>query len=452
MPGYSKNKRINTINIALGLFFLLWPSYAFTQNAFVSNGANINIIGPGTQTGNLGIAVIGDYLNLNDGLTDASIELDGGSMLVSGDWTNNANNTVFTYFTANKQDGYVTLENNTSTQLINGNSPTFFENLIVNGNRKTLMVDSCSVDGSLFVNSPFDLNTNMFTIKNPSPMGIVYRSGFIKSETTPGNYSYLKWDIGSGTGTYNIPFGSDNLAGNNDLDFKISLKTPMNGGDFIKFATYPTDPYNYPLPTGADPLETEVKKVVDRFWIINLSDPTNRPDVDLVFSFSDEDIDPVYNSLNLQDLKAIRNNTVLGKWLDIEPLGSSSGHQVTVNNVSGTDLFEFWTLINEPGPLADLFTPDAFSPNGDGINDNFLPVFHVDFEVINYTFIIYNRWGQEIFKTSDPTQGWNGYAKGTQEPVIGVYSWVIIVKGKSANNREGEGETKKYVGKVTLVK
>ncbi len=452
MPGYFKNKIINTTSFTLGLIFLLWSSFAFSQNAFVSNGANISVIGSGTQTGNLGIAIIGDYLNLNDGLTDASIELDGGHIFVSGNWTNDANNTVFTSFTFNKQDGFVTLDNNIGAQFIGGNNPTFFENLIVNGSRKTLMVDSCSVDGSLFIDAPFDLNTNTFTIKNQSPMGIVYRSGFIKSETTPGNYSYLKWNIGSGTGTYNIPFGSDNLAGNNDLDFKITVKTPMGANDFIKFATYPTDPFNYPLPTGADPLETEVKKVVDRFWIINPNNSATRPDVDLVFSFSDEDVNPTFNSLNLQNLKAIRNNTNIGKWLDMNPVGSSSGHQVTVNNISGTDLFSFWTLINEPGPLADLFTPDAFSPNGDGVNDYFLPVFHVDFEILDYTFIIYNRWGQEVFKTKDPTLGWNGYAKGSQEPVIGVYSWVIIVKGKSKNNKDAEGETKKYVGMVTLFK
>jgi gliding motility-associated-like protein len=447
------NHRLRILSLFTGLVIvLLIPQIVFAQEALVNQGANISVVGPGNQSGNVGIAVVGNYYNLNDGTNDASIELAGGHMLVTGDWTNDANNTVFTYFSGSKMDGYVTLANPATPQIITGIRPTFFENLVVSRSRKTLMIDSCSVDGALFVDAPFVLNANTFTIKNPSPAGINYQSGFIKSETMPGSYSTLRWNIGSGTGGYNIPFGSDKGTGNNDLNLYMDIATPMNPNDYIDFATYPTDYYNYPLPIGADPLETEAKKVVDRFWIIKTSDVNTRPDASLVFTFTSDDVNPVYNSLNLQQLKAARNNTLLGKWLDMEPKGNAVGNQVFVNNISGNDLYESWILLNLPGPLADVFMPDAFSPNGDGINDVFLPVFHVDFEVINYTFIIFNRWGKEVFKTNNVNEGWDGKPIDSDEVVIGVYSWVIIVQGKSKYDTNAEGESKRYMGKVTVFK
>lgn len=434
----------------LGLLgMLVIPMLSSSQEALVNDGA-ITVIGPSTQGGNVGIAVLGNFVNHING----QIELAGGHIFVNGDWTNNnANNYVFTNFTGTKQDGFVSLWHQTNQQIIGGFTATHFENLIVSRSRKALTIDNCSVDGTLFVDAPFILNANTFIINNPSPAGINYQSGFIKSETLPGGYSMLRWRIGSTTGTFSIPFGTDNLTAFNDLNFAIDVLTPMNDSDYIDFATYPSDFYNYPLPTGASPMETEPGKVVDRFWIIKASDFLNRPDVNLIFTYTSDDVNPAYNTLNLQQLKASRNNTNLGKWLDMPPVGNSISNTVIANSISGGDFFESWTLLNLPGPLTDLFTPDAFSPNGDGLNDVFRPVFQVDFEVIKYDFYIYNRWGNVMFHTTDENIGWNGIKAGNgSEPVIGVYSWVIVVKGKSKYNNEAEGETKKYVGKVTLFK
>lgn len=438
------------------LYSIIWfcaiflcPILGHSQHALINEGANISVIGPGNQSSNVGIAALGNFINNPNG----SIELAGGHILVTGDWSNNANNTVFTNSTGTNQDGFVSLWHQTTPQIIEGTNPTRFENLILSKSRKTLDIDNSSVNGTLYIDAPFVLNANTFIINNPSPAGINYKSGFIKSETLPGLYSMIRWRIGSTTGTYSLPFGSDNLLPNNDLNFGIEILTAMNDSDYIDFATYPTDFYNFPLPLGASNLETEPGKVVDRYWIIKTNDFISRPDVNLTFTFTKEDVDPSYNTLNLQELKASRNNTNLGQWLDMAPIGTSAGNIVIANNISGNDLFESWTLLNIPGPLAEIFTPDAFSPNGDGLNDEFRPVFQVDFEVIEYNLYIYSRWGNEVFHTSDENIGWNGITTGTQgEPVIGVYTWIIVVKGKSKYNDEAEGETKKHVGRVTLFK
>lgn len=69
-----------------------------------------------------------------------------------------------------------------------------------------------------------------------------------------------------------------------------------------------------------------------------------------------------------------------------------------------------------------VFIPNAFSPNGDGINDEFKPV--ADCQVV-YSMQIFNKWGTIVFSTTDITEGWDGTFNGG--PVqYGKYSYVIF--------------------------
>jgi gliding motility-associated-like protein len=69
-----------------------------------------------------------------------------------------------------------------------------------------------------------------------------------------------------------------------------------------------------------------------------------------------------------------------------------------------------------------VFLPNAFTPNGDGINDVFRPLNAVKADGLE--FLVYNRWGQLLFKTDNWKQGWNGKLKGQLQP-SGVYVWMI---------------------------
>jgi gliding motility-associated-like protein len=71
-----------------------------------------------------------------------------------------------------------------------------------------------------------------------------------------------------------------------------------------------------------------------------------------------------------------------------------------------------------------FYLPNAFSPDGDGLNDEFKPVEKYDF-VETYQLSIYNRWGQLIFVTSDISQGWDGTFKGNPVPG-GSYVYRIV--------------------------
>jgi len=59
-----------------------------------------------------------------------------------------------------------------------------------------------------------------------------------------------------------------------------------------------------------------------------------------------------------------------------------------------------------------LWLPNAFTPNGDGLNDAFGPVHHCFTGFFFYEFSVYNRWGQRIFDTDDPEKQWDGRWKG----------------------------------------
>lgn len=79
--------------------------------------------------------------------------------------------------------------------------------------------------------------------------------------------------------------------------------------------------------------------------------------------------------------------------------------------------------VNEIICYCDIFVPNSFTPNNDEMNEIFKPA--ICPEIRFYTLRIFNRWGQEIFTSDNPANGWNGRHGGKDSP-MGVYTWVII--------------------------
>jgi gliding motility-associated-like protein len=67
--------------------------------------------------------------------------------------------------------------------------------------------------------------------------------------------------------------------------------------------------------------------------------------------------------------------------------------------------------------LCKIFVPGAFTPNGDGLNDEFR-IFGTGL-VTQFNLKIFNRYGQVVFETSDKTKGWDGKFKGQASPKSG---------------------------------
>lgn len=91
----------------------------------------------------------------------------------------------------------------------------------------------------------------------------------------------------------------------------------------------------------------------------------------------------------------------------------------------------------------DIDMPTAFSPNGDNHNDVFRPVGSALY-VRDFDLAIWNRWGEEVFRSTDPSLGWDGTSKG-QAAQTGVYAYVLTYK--NFNN-----ESKILKGNLTLLR
>lgn len=78
-----------------------------------------------------------------------------------------------------------------------------------------------------------------------------------------------------------------------------------------------------------------------------------------------------------------------------------------------------------------LDMPNAFSPNGDGINDIYKAKEGYQ-SLVEFNAYIFNRWGQKLYEWNDPAGGWDGKYKGT-DVKDGVY--YVLVKAKGADGR-----------------
>ncbi|WP_372752083.1 gliding motility-associated C-terminal domain-containing protein [Labilibaculum sp.] len=77
-----------------------------------------------------------------------------------------------------------------------------------------------------------------------------------------------------------------------------------------------------------------------------------------------------------------------------------------------------------------IFVPNAFTPNGDGVNDTFGPIITGDIAGEEIEMFVYNRWGELIYEFTDLGRGWDGTYKG-KNVKMGVYVWILLVKGKA---------------------
>ena len=77
-------------------------------------------------------------------------------------------------------------------------------------------------------------------------------------------------------------------------------------------------------------------------------------------------------------------------------------------------------VVTKGGCPANLFFPNAFTPDGDGKNDYFRPKGFIP--LAYYHLIVYNRYGQKVFETSDYSSGWDGNINGTPQET-GTYVW-----------------------------
>ncbi len=92
-------------------------------------------------------------------------------------------------------------------------------------------------------------------------------------------------------------------------------------------------------------------------------------------------------------------------------------YEVTVSNRCGSVIdFVYLEFVD----CSNVWVPNAFTPNGDGKNDIFLP--ETDQQLQDYTIRIFDRYGHLVFISNDPGFGWDGTVNG-EDAESGTYTW-----------------------------
>ncbi len=237
------------------------------------------------------------------------------------------------------------------------------------------------------------------------------------SAPTPSVSSWL-WSFGTGDAS---TVKSPTYIYKNPGTFTVSLTAVSDKGckntstkpDYILVHPKPKANFNFTPPTGTDFLNPEVAfhntsaGYDNAAW--NLGDGTLTGDVNPTHTYADT--------------------------------GSYLVKLVVSTLYNCEDNVSMLVKVNE---ISTLYVPNAFTPDGNSLNDLFVPV---SIELYDFKMMIFDRWGEKIFESAITNEGWNGKYKGaTCEE--GVYVYKIEYK---AMNGPVKRRTQTMVGHVTLL-
>ncbi len=480
------------------LALLLWALGVEAQILY-NNGANISVTNGGIvtvngdfqnaegETDNAGYVLIEGSL-----INDASLTGLGSStglFEVHQDWYNNG------VFVADQS----TVLLNTANQFIAGNVPSNFYNLTLDGTGiKTQAVDA-TVANKLALND-IELATEMYSMSvlSPDPFAISRGSGFVSSlldgalyRNTNSTDVYL-FPTGSSLGTFRYrpieitpSTANDHTYGvrmvNNDPNFDAYDRAIL---DPEKLCAINPDFYHFIYrDLGDDPaevkmffdaaedgqwnkmahwqnvpqwesMEPEVPGFDAGFSTISVEDWNDYVERPFALGAGTPDLDagPDVEIINgesiilMPDYIGASIDSVYwypAAFLDCDDCltveaspTSTTDFVVSVKDVNGCLVADSVLVNVKP---ARLIIPNAFSPNGDGVNDVFKPL-NLNLETASLS--IYNRWGELLFETNVIGEAWDGTYKG--EPVeLGVYMYHLEYRfiGESYTQFKGENVT-----------
>ncbi|MFH0867133.1 MAG: PKD domain-containing protein [Bacteroidota bacterium] len=223
------------------------------------------------------------------------------------------------------------------------------------------------------------------------------------------------WNFGDGTFS---PDYTINHTYNNQGNYLVNLTVAYGDSICILDTIIHIDAYNW---TVADFIYNPTNPSLVNPIVVFQDQSTNV--VSWYWNFGDGNVSTVQNPVNIYQQS--------GSYIITLITSNDAGCPDTTNKtiyVSPKDLIKF---------------PDAFTPNGDGSNDEFLPFYSGSFDWIE--FRIFNRWGEMVFETTDITQGWDGTFKGEPQQEA-TFSYYILAKPTNSEN------TCLIKGTVTLVR
>lgn len=128
-------------------------------------------------------------------------------------------------------------------------------------------------------------------------------------------------------------------------------------------------------------------------------------------------------------------------------VNGSSTYQATIYDLVTCSKFKAIFYVQDISLISDsdILVPNAFTPNGDRLNDDFTPIVNEYMEVVDYSLSVFNRWGNRVFYTNDFEENW----KPEGQEASDVYIWFLDMEIK---NCKGESSFYKKSGDLTLIR
>ena len=165
----------------------------------------------------------------------------------------------------------------------------------------------------------------------------------------------------------------------------------------------------------------EVERPIDPSELIRRSAP-------LIITFRANALNADYYQWNIYrgSDRILQRNEAQHQYTFNEPgsyravVGMSNSHGCQLDSV------EFLISVSE----SMLTVPNVFTPNGDGMNDEFRVVYR---SIKEFHCWVYNRWGHKVYEWTDPSKGWDGTIGG-RPAAEGAYYYVIRAFGTDAES------------------
>jgi gliding motility-associated-like protein len=123
------------------------------------------------------------------------------------------------------------------------------------------------------------------------------------------------------------------------------------------------------------------------------------------------------------------------------------GYEIILTAISNLGCIDTAHVFIGYDPGLVYYIPNTFTPDGNMYNQTFIPIFTSGIDNYHYNFYVYNRWGEIIFESQDPSIGWDGsYGLEGKDCEEGVYTYQIFIKIPNFDER------KMIVGHVNLIR
>ena len=354
--------------------------------------------------------------------------LNNGTITIKGNWANNDFQSVVFRITSS---GIVDLAGN--KQVIGGSNKTVFPDLFLSGNNEKSLAINTEVAGKLHLRGDiFNLSDYELFLKNNNDKAITRTTGFI----TTGKKGRLTRSI-ENSGSYLFPLGvSSNVSIYRPLIVDTRAASTSNTFSVSLFAEDPSI-------EGFD-INSKRKDVAEVFtdYYYVLSHEGQDAETEVKF-YQNSETEGNYTQL-------INWNTAFALWEKAAPSTVDDGF--LMDGLNRSVLFKTGgNLRNVPVTFAEapadenklLPNPftfyNAFSPDGDGKNDTWV-INNIDLYPEN-NLTIFNRWGDEVFKTSNynSSKFWDGGSLNS-----GTYYYIL--------NIVVNGQMRTFKGFITMIK